>query len=164
MAEIHELHVAFLLARMDAQDPTMITERIGIEPTHAHRKGDPHPTRTNPDLKWRNSIWTLDSRLPGNARLDEHCAISLIVSIARLPTSPASAQTAGARSSAADSLWRRRTRGQPWPPKRSPGWPHSAANLDLTSILAMRPMIHRRHLIRRANLVGTPHRRRHQST
>jgi hypothetical protein len=72
MAEIHELHVAFLLARMGAQDPTMITERIGIEPTHAHRKGDPHPTRTNPDLKWRHSIWTLDSRLPGNARLDDH--------------------------------------------------------------------------------------------
>jgi hypothetical protein len=28
--------------------------------------------RTNPDLKWRNSIWTLDSRLPDIARLDEH--------------------------------------------------------------------------------------------
>jgi hypothetical protein len=72
MAEIHELHVAFLLARMDAEDPTQTSERLGIEPTHAHRKGDPHPTRTNPDLKWRNSIWTLDSRLPANARLDEH--------------------------------------------------------------------------------------------
>src|SRR4030088_310658 len=57
---------------MDTQDPTMISQRLGIEPTHAHRKGDPHPTRTNPDLKWRNSIWTLDSRLADTARLDEH--------------------------------------------------------------------------------------------
>jgi hypothetical protein len=29
MAEIHELHVGLLLARMDAQDPTMISERLG---------------------------------------------------------------------------------------------------------------------------------------
>lgn len=72
MAEIHELHVGFLLARTDAQEPTMVSERLGIEPTHAHRKGDPHPTRTNPDLKWRNSIWILDSRLPANAQLDAH--------------------------------------------------------------------------------------------
>ena len=41
---------------MDGQDPTIISKRLGIEPTHAHRKGDLHPTRTNPDLKWRNSI------------------------------------------------------------------------------------------------------------
>src|SRR5438445_164082 len=72
MAEIHDLHVGFLLGRTDARDPNGISQRLGIEPTHTHAKGDPHPTRTLPDVKWRNSIWILDSRLPSNARLDDH--------------------------------------------------------------------------------------------
>jgi hypothetical protein len=72
MTEIHDLHVGFLLGRTDAQDPHGISQRLGIEPTHAHATGDPHPTRTLPDLKWRNSIWILDSRLAASARLDDH--------------------------------------------------------------------------------------------
>ena len=44
-----------------ARDPHEISQRLGIEPTHAHAMGDPHPTRTLPDLKWRNSSWSLDS-------------------------------------------------------------------------------------------------------
>src|SRR4051794_33366579 len=72
MGEIQELQVGFSLGRADAGDPNRISRRLDIEPTHAHAKGDPHPTRTLPDLKWRNSIWILDSRFPITARLDEH--------------------------------------------------------------------------------------------
>src|SRR6266851_6527577 len=154
MAEIHELHVAFLLGRMDAQDPTTISERIGIEPTHAHRKGGAHPTRTNPDLKWRNSIWALDSRLPSNARLDEHLQDILDRLDSRAAEIARIAQMAGALSSAAASSWKRRMRGLLWPPKRSRGWLHSAVNLAWTSTLATRPMIHLRETFMRASLVA----------
>lgn len=52
--------------------PAHVSARLGVVPNHAHARGDPHPTRTQPDLVWRSGAWLLDSQQPASAPLDTH--------------------------------------------------------------------------------------------
>jgi hypothetical protein len=71
VAQIREAHVSFGLFG-DALVPQRVTDLLGLPPTHAHARGDPHPIRTNPDLRWRSGAWMLDSQQSPNAPLEQH--------------------------------------------------------------------------------------------
>jgi hypothetical protein len=69
--QIQEAHVSFGFFG-DSLVPQRVTDLLGLSPTHAHARGDPHPIRSNPDLRWRSGAWMLDSQQSPDAPLDQH--------------------------------------------------------------------------------------------
>ena len=45
----------------DNLDPKELTNLLRLEPTHCQRKGDPYPTKNNPDKKYVIGGWFLSS-------------------------------------------------------------------------------------------------------
>ena len=51
-------------------DANVVTQLLGIQPTHSHNAGQRH----GPDLMgtWTNGLWCLESQLPENQELELH--------------------------------------------------------------------------------------------
>ena len=57
----------------DGLDPGLVTEKLGIAPDRAHKKGDVVVRgRGKPVGPWRTGVWIYHSDLPSTARLEDH--------------------------------------------------------------------------------------------
>ncbi len=70
MPEISRSRESLLISGDDLQ-PSVVTELLRLDPTEAHVKWDAHPIRTDPDLKWNNSTWILESPSHEATALDD---------------------------------------------------------------------------------------------
>ena len=72
MPEISDLRVSFSF-KGDAVEPRLVTEKLGIEPERAYKKGEVRFSRGRPlSSRQPTGVWFVTSELPSNATLEQH--------------------------------------------------------------------------------------------
>lgn len=76
----------------DLINPDIITQKLGIIPTNAHKKGDISPIRAV--LRHPTGLWIINSHVPDNSLLADHLASLLSLLDRTAPTPGAACYTA----------------------------------------------------------------------
>ena len=69
--EIDRVNVSFDIVG-DGLNPEEVTRLLETEPTHAHRRGDRAPTKSDHVIHYHTGVWLVDSRLSRVTDADAH--------------------------------------------------------------------------------------------
>ncbi len=71
MPPVSRVRASFRLSG-ETLDPSLVTRQLGIFPTHAHAKGDPHMSRGQRITDWSMGAWVLQSSVEKGESLEDH--------------------------------------------------------------------------------------------